>query len=752
MRYPRPRQPRPHVPIHNPQLQRLNDNVNTEEHRRKQILRQLTVNAAHLDTPALLLLEGFLQATTTAEQIDMHLSVTGVRGCELFSVRETLLQGKSINMRRVRFEAQAAITQDTTSTLQYRKANIDRTRPPSEETQKMREMLITYLEEKRYKVRTNKNRLDVINHLHAEEVGACDVLHVSDSYGVQGYNGFTTTNHCGLALPGAYLSVIQGVAERLCQEYAPQVSFVVAQGGTNDFLRIHDQMVDQKERQNTPLETKYVEQRAVKFAMNVKWDTTEVHKTRPNVTFVVVAPLMVHMPDVTLSRDRKALLLEMFNQAAASLMEDRDRKKFTNFNIISLPGVWYLGPDEVHLRPYQTPLMFYRIQEQLQTKFNLQNEFIDSPRAVATYYIRGDRAFRRIANLRDDAERSATMWNNDQEELNAVKLAMTPKRSKSMDACQLPTLCTELTQGNKGMLNEWTATERLGNCIGSKRPDTAIPPFCPARSGLLERTLINSFLDFERTLQDNEFHIMMARPLKEVLSQDRVTLNDIENIQAKILDNEGWRAYIEQQEQEQSTKVHFEPVQAPTGRSRSKLKESNLTYMDLPYKDWVWMTVLFDNFEQGPNAFWNALTKFNEAEYETMFLLLETVTIKYICKGKMGMTQVGQRKSTLRGKTIKWIRELIQATGGGVCQAELELMSGLHVSHRSTILGNTHITMLQGRKKSGTLKHSTLMEKGRASNSISTTIPGWYSLPTRERVQTCRGFTSDILGERRITG
>ena len=149
-RHPRPRQPRPHIPIHNPQLQRLNDNVDSEEHRRKQILRQLTVNAAHLDTPALLLLEGFLQATTTAEQIDMHLSVTGVRGHELFSVRETLLQGKSVNARKVRFESQTAITQEKTSTLQFRKANIDRTRPPSEETQKMREMIITYLEGQRY--------------------------------------------------------------------------------------------------------------------------------------------------------------------------------------------------------------------------------------------------------------------------------------------------------------------------------------------------------------------------------------------------------------------------------------------------------------------------------------------------------------------------------------------------------------------------------------------------------------------------
>ena len=191
---------------------------------------------------------------------------------------------------------------------------------------------------------------------------------------------------------------------------------------------------------------------------------------------------------------------------------------------------------------------------------------------------------------------------------------------------------------------------------------------------------------------------MMARPLKEVLTQDRVMLNDIENIQAKILDNEGWRKYIEQQEREQSLKVQFEPVQAPTGRARSKQKESTLTYMDLPYKDWVWMTVLFEDFEQGPDAFWSTMTKFNEAEYETIFLLLETITIKYICRGKMGMGNVVQRKSTLRGKTMKWIRGLIQATGGGVCQAELELMSGLHVSHLSTILGNTHITMLQGRK------------------------------------------------------
>ena len=63
------------------------------------------------------------------------------------------------------------------------------------------------------------------------------------------------------------------------------------------------------------------------------------------------------------------------------------------------------------------------------------------------------------------------------------------------------------------------------------------------------------------------------------------------------------------------------------------------------------------------------------------------------------MDKLTKHKATLRSQTIKWIRGLIQETeGGGVCQAELEIMSGLHMMHLTTILSSNVTTLLQGRK------------------------------------------------------
>ena len=681
----------------NPQnpLSQENDR-DANQRRRTQLVRQIGIEAQHLDTPALLLVSAFLKATTTPEQIDINLSVNTMSGQELYSVRETLLNGRSIQTRKVTFETQNAIVQNTTSTLQYRKANVDRQRVPSLTTQRMRTMLTEYLQTQRYNLKDN--RLQVIESLHAEEVGLCDVLHVSDSYGVQGFNGFTTMNHCGVALPGACMDIVLGVAERLCLGYAHHATFVLAQAGTNDFLNVHNVMVDEFRRQGAPLTDVAIITKAERFATHIKFNPAELKKKRPNVKFIVITPMKVHMPDITPSAFQKAYLLEIFNRAAARIMEKRDERGLNEYKLLTIPGVWLLSTDEVHLRAYLTPLMLYRIQEELKSKFGLAHDFIDSVRAVATYYTRGDRAFQRMVRIPDRATRTKRMRANHAEEKQLIKLAMTPKKTKTMDACQLPTLCSELVLGNKGMQIEWTDAQKMGDCTRCKKPDTFIPTSCIINDGMLAQVFINSFVDFERRVPETEFQTLMMRPLKEVLTQDRVTLNAIAGIEEMIMANQGWREYIEAQEKVQAEKPAFRPNIKVSGRTAKKHKESRITHLDIPLKDWVLMTILFEGFEGGPNEFWNLLTKFTEAQMNTIYLLLEMTTIKYIARDKVGMKRINTTKSTLKEQTTKWIRGLIQKAGGGVCQAELELLSGLHVIHLQTILSSSYITMLQGRK------------------------------------------------------
>ena len=653
-----------------------------------------------MDTPALRLLTGFLKATESTEMIDIFLSVTQTQNStELYSVRETIRGGQLAGSRKITFEKQVKIQQADTSILQYRKANIDRTRTPSEETQRMRRMVIDYLHSQKYVVVGRPNREAVVEHLHAEELKSCDVLHVSDSYGVQGYNGFTTTNHCGLALPGASVAVVLGVAERLCLEHATNASTLVIQAGTNDFLTLHNGMVDQLRRQGTPLNDQAAIDKGLNFGYTLHWDTSRLIKERPNLKCVVVAPLSVHMLDITPSENRKAHLLQMFNLAAARAMKQRDTKGLNTYRVITLPGIWYLSTDEVHLRPYQTPLMLYHIQEELKTNMGLKNDFIDSPRAVATYYTRGHRTFERIAAIGSVHTRTKMMKSNHDEEMRCVKLAMTPKRTKSLDACQTPAQCNELILGNKGMLIEWTEWKKLGECRGSPRPSTDIPPQCPVKQGSFEKLLANTFLNLEKTLSESEFHILIQKPMKEVLTQDRVELNAIGTFDQVIKSNQGWNEYIQEQEALVEEKIVYEPAEKPKGRSGSKFKASRITYLDIPYKDWVMMSRLFKDFEKGPNVFWSSLTTFSQAQMNTIMMLLEITTVKYIARGKVGMDKLIKAKATLRSQMSKWIRGQIQETeGGGICQAELEIMTGLHTMHLTTILSSNVITLLQGRK------------------------------------------------------
>ena len=448
MRYDQQKAAPARIPIVNPQL-RTRDQ--TEEQRRLQMVKQLSVQASHLDIPTLSLITGFLKRTTSRDtELKIHLSITNKSGRDLYSVMDTIKNGSTMKTKRVNFESQAEVVQTESSTLQYRKINVDRSRQPTAETQTMREDLIHLLESKKYMVRENQNRMAVINGLHVEELMGCDVLHVSDSYGVQGYNGFTTPNHCGVALPGAWLSVVCCAAERLCSRYAKLATVVIAQGGTNDFLRIHSTMLDARRRGQGTMNNEEMASRGVRFATNLTWEISELKAKRPELKFVIMAPLEVHMPTLTKSCERKAELLEVFNKAASTTMKKRHGSKLNPYEVLVIGGTWYLSPDEVHLRPYQTPLVFLRIQEGLKKDMGLENDFIDEPKAVATYYYRGHRTFQRIANVRDPVEREKMIWKNHHEEMRCIKLSMTPKKSKDLDGAQIPTLSQELTLGKSG--------------------------------------------------------------------------------------------------------------------------------------------------------------------------------------------------------------------------------------------------------------------------------------------------------------
>ena len=62
------------------------------------------------------------------------------------------------------------------------------------------------------------------------------------------------------------------------------------------------------------------------------------------------------------------------------------------------------------------------------------------------------------------------------------------------------------------------------------------------------------------------------------------------------------------------------------------------------------------------------------------------------------MDTIHKMKTETRTRMMKWIRGLIQLDGGGVCQAEIEILSGLHITHLQTVLGHGFITLLMGRK------------------------------------------------------
>ena len=193
------------------------------------------------------------------------------------------------------------------------------------------------------------------------------------------------------------------------------------------------------------------------------------------------------------------------------------------------------------------------------------------------------------------------------------------------------------------MLNEWNSAKKLGDCRGTPKPAMYIPKKHAVKHGILASTFRNCILATERALTEADFNSFIQRPLKEALADTRVKLQTTGEIEEMLRMNPGWLEYIKVQEERVGS--HATIKTGKKSRQTRKAKEANMSHMDIPMKDWAILTVIFPEFEQGPNVFWKkARPMFDDTTFNTMFLLLEMNTIKYLARGKVGMDTIGKNE------------------------------------------------------------------------------------------------------------
>ena len=631
------------------------------------------------------------------------MSVTTMDGTELYAETDNIMQGKTTEKKRVKF--QPAVVQEVSivSKVQFRKINIHHSRDASAETVSLRDNLRKMLEGECYLI-VSDTRKEAIEGVHIEDLKNCTTLHVSDSYGAPGYNGFTTSNHFGLVLPGARTAVVQRVAVWLCVGYAPNTKILLVQSGTNDFLQTHATLVKARISEQHFLPKDQVRAKADQFAMTLSsWNLKALENARPEVTAVVVAPLHVHMPSHTRSKDEKARLLELFNDTCLDCIEKRlsNARNLNTCTIIILKGLWLLSPDEVHLKAFQTPLMYYEIERELKKLFPNMDPIIDEPRAVSTFYIQGYRRYVRDSEIKDNSKRAEEVWKTHKEEVIKIKRSMMPQSTPALDSSQTPFLCQRLTTASQGAKREMEEFDKIpmDQAKKAKRPAMKIPEHCPKNSGPMSTAIYDATMDLEMRTSEVDFRKRAVLPIREITRNERYTTDKISQLETVFRKNKKWTDHeADYARRGEESETMRGPHAQKYSRNARKAKVDQMTLTDVSLKDWGLLPALFPDLEQGPQTFWREGDQINEERWNTMCALLDAKTIKFIAPSTYTLKAIQAKKRQLKTQMVMWIKGLITGAEGGMCQAELEVITGFHFLHLQAIIGNGVITMLTGLK------------------------------------------------------
>ena len=536
-----------------------------------------------------------------------------------------------------------------------------------------------------------------------------------DSYGnSQCAEQYTTPNVTTMVLPGARLITVAKAAATLSTQAMDAPSEVILFASTNDYLTSHTAMLARQRHPNVSTVSQDAADAALDFVDSLmRMDFTKFDR---NVRVFYVAPLLVQSPHI-FDNDHKAHGLAIFNDAVRADLRNRIRHGQTPpVEIVFVDEEWWLSADQVHLRAYQLPMLLLHIERAVHRQHDALPQMIDCPQAATTLYYKGHQAYRRIteSTTRNENQKRRAIKELAGQESSTLKKFPRSEPCKSLDDHQLPAQTPALITPNPLIQ---TAHDELmspqthkGVEVVQEERQWTFHPQNSNPTGPIAQRIQLIIRRLYKTMTLSKFLSIVTHSIRQLVDQNLLMTEDI----VKLIDifklSQGWLkfdAFIESESQKTAktadAKRASQDTSTPFRRDRM---------VDISLRDLAILTILFpQSFDLGPKAFWPKSDQITPNQWHTFATLLDRKTLTYISYGQ-------SRRSTVitqtRGVQMQWLAMLRNTllAKGGMCQAQLEHETGLHLTHLQTLLTPTTLTAILGRKSHNPLATPAAYKEG----------------------------------------
>ena len=678
------------------------DKQQTEvELKRAQLIKAATANMAKLDDELLRTIIAFTDHAVIDEKRELAMTVTSDQGVQLFNTKMTSKSGDTLNNENLitPLAGEPFVAQD--SILQFRMSNLARANQDDAEQSAFLSKLDARLTEHAYKV-AEIDHMVVIQQINLALLKTAQVLIAADSYtNISVRQQYTTPNVSTAVFPEADFETVATSADMLAAHHMNSPSVVIVVASTANFMTAHARAVNnavasQSDRIN--MDTIY--SAAQDFAEQLAtWKFPDIKRQCDRARIFVVAPLEVAMP---LARDpqQKAEALALYNVTVRQLLHEKVHNKIElAFEILFIEGTWWLSPDQVNLRTHQLPLLVVRIQERIRQGFMADlPPVIDSPQAATTLYYLGHWAYLRIAHsTMTTDEKIVAMRLLTQSENRTVRDFPYNRRCKALDDYQLPTQCTALTAHNKGMQDAADELELpTPPTIAETRPSFTIPAKHVQPRGAFAQALQALAIRLYQALPETAFTLIMNSSAAQIIADTMVPPHDNTPFEEIYNAATHWIVF-DHQVASRTMEARAKTSKATSQATATPVCDTH--FADITLRDMVMLTILFpENFSEGPDTFWKNTLDITSDEWITYFSFLDLKTIKYIAHGNTRLSTIKEKKKASRQRLLAWMRDVVRQAGGGICQAQLEYETGLHLTHLESAVTCETLTVILGRQ------------------------------------------------------
>ena len=580
--------------------------------------------------------------------------------------------------------------------IQFRKKNQLQLTPDPARHEVMIQTVEKALATTNYQLSTPARR-NAIQRIIPEALQKSRVLLCMDSYGnSQAPEQYTTPNVTTVALPGARLATVVKAAQTLSRLAMDAPTEIIIFASTNDYLMSHQRRVARGE---SGIDPRDAEEAAEEFVDQLT--TIDLGETKNHAQVFYVAPLQVDMP-ILADKDHKARCLRLFNARVRSLLKTRvEHGARLPIRIVFVEQIWWLSADQVHIRAHQFPLLLMRIEQAVHAQHDALPPMIDNPEAGTNLFYRGHLAHRRVDESdMTISEKRTALRRLAAEETSTLKRYPMNEPCKQLDDYQVPSLTPALTTANASLqatYDELMAIHKHKNTeVLHRRRKLALQPNYIQPVGPVATRLQFISKKLYQSLSQNSFLYLVAQSIRQLTTNNALHTIDVVEIH-RIFDlSPGWLAFDEYVDTESkiARKTSMKRQNESTSTPSCKIR-----MLDISLRDLIIMTILFPRtFDQGPRAFWPAPDAITTEEWFTFVTLLDKKTVQYIAYGQSRLDTIKSQTRLIQLQWLAWIRNILNSNGGGICQAQLEYETGLHLTHLKTALTPQTLTVILGRK------------------------------------------------------